>query len=153
MNTAKEFASMFDGREYGAEVSANEHVMLKDAGLVAVFGASDDLMTFRGAITDEAYCWGGGIVHVDENGLLENECENSDCPHFVTRQNNACSITAVWNDGSESEWDEDHAAAWSYATSIPHETFNIFDDGDDDSDVYCAGIVFALKDAKQEKAA
>ena len=31
---------------------------------------------------------------------------------------------------------------WSYETDIPHETFNIYEDGE----VWCVGIVFSVED-------
>ena len=44
----KEFANRLNGREYGQELTPAEAQRAKEAGIVVVFGASDDLMEFRG---------------------------------------------------------------------------------------------------------
>ena len=44
-------------------------------------------------------------------------------------------ITAVW-------CDPESGASWSYKTDIPHETFNIYEDGE----LFCIGIVFSIDD-------
>ena len=37
--------------------------------------------------------------------------------------------------------------AWSYETDIPHEKFNIYEDGE----LFCEGIVFSLEDLRETK--
>ena len=51
--TAKELAIELNGREAGGEVVWGEERDIKDAGLVAVYGYSDDNVEFSGAINDE----------------------------------------------------------------------------------------------------
>ncbi len=46
-------AAKLDGKQYGDEGSSTLFAEMKEHGLVAVFGASDDLMEFRGAVYDE----------------------------------------------------------------------------------------------------
>ena len=41
----------------------------KENGLVIVYGASDDLMEFDGAIYDEGGCFDGGRVYFDRDGV------------------------------------------------------------------------------------
>jgi hypothetical protein len=103
--------------------------------LVAVFGASDDLMEFRGAIYDEVDCYEGGTAHVTPDGLLRNECDNDGCPYFERRQNTSSTIEASWAPDGED-------ISWVYITEIPHATFTIMEDGEP----YCRGIVFDLAD-------
>lgn len=131
---AKQAAAALDGNEYGNEGSTELFAQMKDAGLVAIFGASDDLMEFRGAIYDEVGCYDGGTAYLNESGLLTNSCYSDECPHFAKQQEMSRSIEAVWGDDGPS---------FTYKTSIPHETFKIMEDGE----VYCIGIVFELKDA------
>ena len=45
----EELAKLLDGRKYGSELSHEEGLAAEAAGLVVVFGASHDLMEFRGA--------------------------------------------------------------------------------------------------------
>jgi len=130
--TAKELAAQLNGCEYGNESVPDA---AKESGLVAVFGASDDLMEFRGAIHDEIDCYDGGTAYLTSSGLLTNECEDENCPHFARMKKSAATIEAVWGEGGYS---------WTYKTEIPHETFEVVED----SDKYCRGIVFALSDVK-----
>lgn len=132
--TAKEAAALLDGREYRKEITRDEEAVLKSAGLVAAFGASDDLMEFRGAWRDEAGTYGGNTVYVNSAGMLYSECDDECCPYFERAKLNARKIEAVW--------DED-GFSWLYVTDIPHETFVIMDDGE----TYCRGIVFRAEDA------
>lgn len=123
--TAKELAEELNGNEYGNEISRAEAQIANEYGLVVVFGYSDDNIEFEGAISDERGCFDGGIVHINRNGLCSPEDEGSR------------SIEAVW-------CDKELGAAWSYKTDIPHETFNIYEDGE----LFCVGIVFSLEDLK-----
>jgi hypothetical protein len=137
--TAKELASALNGREYGNEITETEEKAAKEAGLVVVFGYSDDNMEFRGAICDEVSCYDGGTVHLTSAGLLMDECPNAECPYFRQKQKTAATITAVWDTGGYS---------WTYNTAIPHETFDIMENGE----TYCCGIVFALAAATEKEA-
>ena len=95
-------------------------------------------MNFYGAIYDQVGCFGGGTAYLTNKGLLENCCNDSECPYFQKIKSTASTIKAVWCEEEGEEF------AWTYKTSIPHETFEILDDGDK----FCKGIVFALDDVK-----
>lgn len=133
MLTKEEAAAKLDGNEYGEEGSPDLWKAMKEAGLVAVFGASDDLMEFRGAIDDEIDAWEGTTAYLDRDGLLKNDCNDGDCPYFEKMQAKATTIKALWGaDGF----------SWRYQTAIPHAKFVIKEDGEN----YSEGIVFALAD-------
>lgn len=142
---AKALAATINGREYGNELTKQEAEQAKAAGLVVVYGASDDLMEFEGAIYDEFGCYGGDTALVDAKGLLDrSQIDDSDdeaIADYVARKKQARTIEAVWSDAG--------APCWSYKTDIPHETFEIIDEGE----LYCRGIVFALADLAQAVAA
>lgn len=132
MNT-HELAAKISGRQYRDETTmANEHEA-KLNGLVIVFGASDDLMEFRGAINDEIDAWEGATAYFTSAGLLTNECDNESCPHFKRLKERAATIHARWDTDGYS---------WIYETAIPHATFEILED----DEKYCLGIVFSLSD-------
>lgn len=133
--TKEEAAAALDGSEYGQEGSKALFTEMKAAGLVAVFGASDDLMEFRGAIDDEYGCYNGGTAHLTGNGLYEPSCDDDRCPHEVTVKANCRKIKA--------EWDSGEGYSWTYETDIPHATFDVLEDGEK----YARGIVFELEDA------
>ena len=133
MLTPKQAAATIDGREYCEEINADEIARLRESGLVVVYGASDDLIEFRGAWYEEEY--GPKVVHVNERGPLQSRCEEgADCPYFKDTLANARTIEAVF---------DEEGFTWVYRTDIPHETFVIMED----SDTYCRGIVFAASDA------
>lgn len=138
---AKELAELLNGRQRRCEtdgITSEQWKQIKEAKLVVVYGASDDLLEFEGAIQEECGAWDGTTEYVTNKGLLSNECPADDkCPNFSTKKGKA--IHAIWC-GEE-------GYTWTIETKIPHETFNILSD-DDDDDIFCRGIVFSLDDVK-----
>lgn len=134
--TPELLAKQLDGREYGSEIGRGEEQSAKTAGLVIVFGYSDDNVEFRGVIHDEVGLYGAGDVFVNTTGVLPSheDCECEFCG-FKQAKAKAKKIRAVWDRGGYS---------WIYETDIPHATFEILDDGEK----YCRGIVFKLEDLK-----
>lgn len=126
----KEFAIRLTGREYGMEISKEEENLAKESGFVVIFGYSDDVVVFEGAISDEASCYGGRKIYLTPEGLYE-ECE-CECKYSILAKEKSKIIEAIW--GKE--------YSWEFKTSIPHATFEIFEDGEK----YCRGIVFDIKD-------
>lgn len=137
--TKEELAATLTGREYMNEITKAEQEQAKAANLVVVFGASDDLMEFRGAIDDEVGAYEGAEVEVDAKGLIPNFESISrndkealrDC---LTREGKGKTIEALSC--------EEVPYLWTFKTDIPHATFEILDEGDP----YCRGIVFSLAD-------
>lgn len=135
--TAKSVAEALNNCEYGKEIPAGAEAQIKAAGLVVVFGASDDLMEFHGAINDEVGCYNGGSAKVDQAGLLpdrKNVEGDDELREYFKREPLAVSIDAIW--AAEAGY------SWTFRTTIPHETFEVVEDGAP----YCRGIVFALAD-------
>lgn len=130
------FASALNGSTYPFEPKQEIQRAAKECGIVIVFGASDDLMEFRGAIWAELSAYKGRVAYLTGSGLVVNECGNDECPHYVRAKAKADAIRAVW---SEKEDDP----CWTYETDIQHATFEVTEDGE----VYCRGIVFDLADA------
>ena len=131
----KEFAKMLNGKVYGyPQFTKGEIQIAQDNGFVIVYGASDDLMQFDGAIRDEADCFNGGKVYVSETDVSSEEFPNSRC------------IEALWCDDEIRDADGS-LITWAYKTDIPHETFMIYED----EGSYCRGIVFDIKDLKENK--
>lgn len=134
--TAKEFADLLSGRDYMNEITQGEEEQAKAAGLVVVFGYSDDNMEFHGAIDAEVGCYDGGTVYITRDGVLSDpDCDSDDCPYFAAAKKSATSIEAVWHDNGP-------GPSWTYETDIPHETFEILDEGEP----WCIGIVFSVED-------
>lgn len=136
---AKTLAAQLNGIEYPCRISKELEAQAKAAGLVIVFGLSDDLMEFRGAIYDEIGAYEGATALVDTKGLLperEQIEEDDELKDYFDRKPHAVEIKQVWN--------EHGSMCWTHETEIPHEKFEIVEDGE----VNSTGIVFALADAK-----
>jgi hypothetical protein len=134
--TKEELAEALNGNEYRKEISPALADQAKAYGLVVVYGASDDLMEFEGAISDEVGCYDGGTAFILDGKLLgEDDCE-SHCKWFKAAQAKAIKVKALWC--------EEDPYSWTYRTDIPHASFDILEDGAR----YCRGIVFDLKDAR-----
>ena len=132
--TRDEAAAKLDGNQYREEGSKELWTAMKAAGLVAVYGASDDLMEFNGAIMDEVGAWNGGTAYLNREGLIVNDCRNHDCPHYKKALKMApATIKAIW---------DSNGFSWQYETALPHSKFII----KEDDGLYCEGIVFALAD-------
>lgn len=139
--TAKELAARLNGREYRSEMTLEEMSIANESGLVVVFGASDDLMEFHGAIDGEVSCYEGGKAYVSANGLWQDDygCGGDQRCEFLERAREAfIPIYALW--GVE-------GYSWIYDTEIPHEKFEIFEDGEKS----CRGIVFRLADLRPKE--
>lgn len=132
----KEFANLLDGRQYRSEIWKEEEKIAKDNGFVVVFGASDDLMEFRGAINGEVDCFEGGIAYITpDKELLDSDClaDCNECKYFKKILDSSIKIEALWCKTTTN-------CCWTYETEIPHEIFMIWEDGEQ----YCQGIVFDL---------
>lgn len=128
----QEFANLLNGREMDEEITLTEELQAKELGFVIVFGASDDLAELRGAIYDEVSCYNDGTLYFGKDGILENKCDDENCPYYAELKKSCKTIEAVW--------DED-GYSWIYKTDIPHATFEIMED----EERYCRGIVFEIK--------
>lgn len=137
--TLKEFAQKLNGREYSyPQFTEEELAIAKANGFIIVHGASDDLMEIGGAISDEGDCFDGGILKLDiaDRRLVDRDTEES------------CDVIAIEARWCKDNDDEMNVIQWTYATSVPHEKFMIYEDGKP----YCQGIVFQ-NDALREPVA
>lgn len=143
--TKEELAAQLNGTKYPAErnIPLNLIQIAKQAGLIIVFGASDDLMEFDGAQREEISCNDGGTAYVDAQGVLPDRDtleEDDEIAEYVQRKAQAIPIQALWcaEDGY----------SWTYRTDIPHAAFDVLEDGEP----YCRGLVFALADCAARSA-
>lgn len=141
--TAESIALMLTGREFPLDIPKDILAKAKAAGMVIVYGHSDDLMEFAGAIDDEIGVEGGGAAHLDRKGVLvRDQCESDEeiADHMI-RKRTSRKIEALWC--AEGDY------SWTYATDLPHSTFDVVEDGTP----YCRGIVFALADLPEAQRA
>lgn len=141
--TKEKLAAELNGIQYPAHrsITKEQIAAAKAAGLVIVFGASDDLMELEGAIRDEFGCYDGGTALIDAEGLLpdrESIEDDDELQAYFKRKSTAKNIEALWC--------KDDGYSWTYSTDIPHAPFDVMDG----EDSYCRGIVFALADLKSQ---
>lgn len=131
----KEFAQQLDGKEYDSYMFTKKEIQTaKDNGWVIVTGASDDLMEFEGAMSDEGGCFDGGKVWFSKEGVYNGEDDKADFPNC---------IEALWCDKASNDKDG-NVIPWTYKADIPHETFMVYEDGEP----YCRGIVLSMDNFK-----
>ena len=128
MNAAKELAAQLNGREYGDEIFMQDEREAALSGLVIMTGCSDDLVELYGAVRNEIDAYGGVKFALDGVGRIYT---GDSIPRDATR------FEAVWDD-------RENGFAWSYRTSVPHETFAVYEH----DEKYCLGIVFRLADCR-----
>ncbi|MES2262162.1 MAG: KTSC domain-containing protein [Pseudomonadota bacterium] len=133
--TKESLAAQLNGRKYGDEIGLFTEALAKLAGLLVIFGASDDLMEFRGIEHDEVGAPGTALI--DAKGLLPNRDSIDDdetLKDFFARQPGARTVEALWT--------KEEDFSWTFKTDVPHATFIILDD-----DLpYCRGIVIDVAD-------
>ena len=122
--TKEELADLINGSEYGEDLS-NYILVAKKNGYVIVFGCSDDLIEFEGAICDEAGAYEGKKIYFNAHGLTEDMSKNS--------------ITIFHNTKTNMNGNQ---ASWVYETEIPCARFNIMEN----NFVYCEGLIFSVND-------
>lgn len=145
--TKKELATKLNRREYREEISPEECSQAKAAGLLVIFGASDDLCELRGVIDDEVQAVDGSVIRIAKTGqLLPDEIDHREIEvlqlhgawEFVQQlRADATQIKIRWCASPDLP-----DLSWYYETAMSHATFDIIEDGG----VYCRGIVIDLKD-------
>jgi len=136
---AKEWADRLDQIEYPAEAIYNLRNEIEADGLIVAYGMSDDLLEFHGAINEEIGAWDGVTVKITNKPSIFNAEENKATAEFNRAQIDSMkTITAVWcpEDENGETW-----ASWDIETDIPHETFEILEEGE----VFGRGIVFKME--------
>jgi len=137
--TKEELAEKLNGCEIGNEISGKLEAEAKESGLVVIFGASDDLMEFRGAIHDECGAYNGTTALIDAKGLLPERDQIDDddvLEDFFNRRKTAEKVNAFWCVSTK--------YSWIYETNLPHTSFDVMEDGEK----YCRGIVLELPKCK-----
>lgn len=131
---AQTLASFLNGRQYRSEISEEEAQIAKEIGLVVVFGASDDLIEFRGAVYDELGAWEGATIYLlNRTPVHESEFKKDlDVLQKYGFHLNPKKIKATW-------CPEYLKTSWLIEAdgSFP---FDIFE-GDE---LYCRGCVFEI---------
>jgi len=128
-------AEQLNGREYGDEISDGEELAAKEAGLIVIFGYSDDNVELRGVIHNEVGCYNGATIKLHARGVLGEHDTGCDCSFcgYEAAAGKCADVNALWC--------KEPGYSWTYETSVPHASFEIVEDGE----LYCRGIVIEAK--------
>lgn len=137
--TKEEFAAKLNLREYGKEITTDEAKEAREAGLIVIFGASDDLCELRGVIDEELGAYEGCTLLLTKDGrqLLEPIDYNDE---EILKKYAVLEIAKAARDAAhtvEAQWCATKEYSWTFKTDIPHATFDILEDGER----FCRGIV------------
>lgn len=143
----EQLAEILNGRQYRNEMTKEEEKLAKENGLLVCFGASDDLLEFRGIVYNEVEAYDGGtallvrkkgdkIDVIGEDDLKEVE-EIMDDKELVFDLPKV-EVVAEWRP-------DDLKCYWRIKSDLPHSTFDIMDDGE----LYCRGIIIDKSDIER----
>lgn len=144
--TKEELAAKLSGREYPFQMSIAEITGAKENGLAILYGASDDLLEFAGALFDEIGAYDGTTVNVTLNGkiieTMESTCDNDDrqrCEFYTAwlKQQKTFNVTAAW-------CPTEPKCSWLITATVPGAAFDIMEDGE----LYCRGLVIDMNEIK-----
>ena len=127
--TRDKLAEELNGMEYRECIPASLLAQAKLAGLLIIFGHSDDLLEFEGAFRDEVGAYGGTTAMIDKEGVLpdwddfrQGEEDIDAFAQYFNRKPGAKEVKAIWHDG-EGEY------AWTIETDLPYACFDIVEGG------------------------
>lgn len=136
--TIKDLVGILDGVSYEDMLNRRFYDSITSSGLVVAYGASDDLFEFEGKIEDEFGAYNGCQILIRDGNIIDptqyENCETQSCPFYKNEIDRCKPIVARWHDSGN--------PCWTVETDIPHEIFNIYDDGE----VFSVGIVFDIDD-------
>lgn len=141
----EQMAALINGREYRSEITRAEEAQAKASGLIVIFGASDDLLEFRGVVHDEVSAYDGTTALLHAAGVMpewEDFDEKDDeamARAYFSLKPRAKPIRAAW---------DTEGYSWVISADIPHATFEIVEDGEK----YCQGIVIHVTDLADREA-
>lgn len=123
----EQLAEQLNGNEYGSEHTKEQALLAKKNGLVIVYGQSDDLIEFEGAVYDEVGMYEGGEITIN-SGVAPEFTEDGDITD---------SLNLI-----RADWAPDETLSWRLTANFPFAKFVVNEDGEP----YCEGFVFDIKD-------
>lgn len=131
------------GRQLGEELTKEEDLAAAHAGLLVVYGYSDDNLEFRGIYYDEIPCY------IEENNdsetfyfVLDGETlEQIQQPDLTDQSMRYLEVTATW-------CPQDIGASWLITCNVKSHFFDVMEVDVDTHDIFCRGIVVDVEDIK-----
>jgi hypothetical protein len=135
----EQFAELLNGRQYRNEITKEEETLAKENGLLVCFGASDDLLEFRGLVYDEVGAYdGGSVLLVKKKGGKIDVMSEDDFKEVLEIMDDKELDFELPKVEVVAEWcPDDLECSWRIKSDLPHATFDILEDGE----LYCRGII------------
>lgn len=130
--TKEDLAKILNNRQYREEINNKEEMLAKENNLVVVFGASDDLIEFRGAFYEEFGAYTGADFYFNKEMTLVYD-ENEIDFFKVLKYKLPNHIRADWSFDDYS---------WFISANFPCSYFDVLED----DEKYCRGLIFSLDD-------
>lgn len=137
--TKEQFAALLNGRQYQSEINRDEELIARKSGLLVVFGASNDLVEFRGVLQDEVGAYKSTAIQLSPTCEVIDHSNICDYDGLILRgwtpPKSVCEINAEWcPENFEGSW-----RIWAFSEHVSniYSTFNIMED----DQLYCQGIV------------
>lgn len=140
-------ASHLHGRQIGNEITKEEENLALEAGLLVVFGYSDDNVELRGMISDEFGVSNGSEIYIAAPAgvfTVLPELEDNSEEQDVLEKYGVLDIVKQRFESAlkiEVGWCKSQDYCWTYQASVPVATFVIVEGGEP----WCLGIVIDLK--------
>ena len=132
-----------NGRQLGEELTKEEDLAAAHAGLLVVYGYSDDNLEFRGIYYDEVYCY---LREVNSSEtfyfVLDGETlEQVQQPDLTGQSTRYLEVTATW-------CPQDVDTSWLITCNVKSCSFDVMEDIAAPYDTFCKGIVVDVEDIK-----
>lgn len=132
----KQFAKLLDKRQYRNEMTMQEEKLAKENGLLVIFGASDDLLEFRGLISEEIPAYEGCSAFIIKNKIGElSVIEENKFKKYTTNKEVEIKIPNIRIIADFNPTFID--TSWLISSEIENSSFDIFDG----NDLFCRAIV------------
>lgn len=137
----EQLAAILNGRQYRHEITRTEESQARAAGLLVIFGASDDLMELRGTMHDEVDANGGATLRLSTGGLCKTFFELKEADASEEEFNAYFAARSEGFKEVHARWDKD-GFSWVIETEVPHSTFVIMEE----DETYCRGVVISMNE-------
>lgn len=149
--TKYQLAEQINGCGYREEDEHFDASTARKSGLVAIFGASDDLLEFRGAIHEELGAWNGTNAYIFKKKGEWAALNENDFEEYKEKLEDVgmlggfkyWQIKAEWSPVIKEEGKDNIVASWLITGDTPEQVhFDVMEDGE----LYCRGIVIDLNE-------
>lgn len=140
-------ADNLNNRQYRYETSISLEKFAKDNNLIIVFGASDDLLEFRGAFEEEfgsseELYFNKEFTIISNHNKIKLDEKNIEIKDYFINIHRFDFEVELKNKITQEWCPKDLDTSWRLSANFPYKTFNVFDE----KELYCVGIVFDIDD-------